>query len=67
MSEDWTLIYSTTILHQAELLKHVLSDHQILAVVVDKSDSFYKFGNIELYVKPSEVIKAKHIISKTEF
>ena len=67
MNEEWTSVYSTNQLYQAELLKHVLADNQVTAVVVNKQDSAYNFGSVEIYVKPSDVVRAKHIISKTEF
>jgi len=67
MSEDWAFVYSSSQLYQAELLKHILEDNQITPVIMNKQDSFYNFGSIEIYVKPSDVVKAKHLISKTEF
>ena len=67
MSDDWTLVYSTELLFHAELLKHMLNDNQITAVLMNKQDSAYNFGLIEVYVKPPDVIKAKHLISKSEF
>lgn len=68
MSEEWVLIYSTSILHQAELIKHMLFDNKITAVIMNKQDSAYHdFGEIELYAHPADVVKAKHLISKSEF
>ena len=67
MSEEWTSVYSTGLLYTAELIKHMLADNQITAVILNQKDSAYNFGNIEILVKPSDVIRAKHLISKTEF
>lgn len=67
MSDEWKFIYSTSILHQAELLKHLLDDNGITAIIMNKQDSAYSFGDIELYVKPADVVRAKHLISKSEF
>ena len=45
---------------QAEIFKQVLADHEIEAVIINKMDSSYKsFGEIEIYVKNVNVIKAK--------
>ena len=45
---------------QAEILKQVLADHDIEAVILNKMDSSYRaFGEIELYVRYDNVIKAK--------
>lgn len=60
MEKDWVQIYSTDRMFQAEILKQVLSDHEIEAVIINKMDSSYKsFGEIEIYVKNVNVIKAK--------
>ncbi len=60
MEKDWVQIYSTDRMFQAEILKQVLSDHEIEAVIINKMDSSYKsFGEIEIYVKNIHVIKAK--------
>jgi hypothetical protein len=67
MNEEWVSVYSSSQLYQAELLKHILADNQITAFILNKQDSAYNFGDIEVCVKPADIIKAKHIISKTEF
>ncbi|MBX2960778.1 MAG: hypothetical protein KF732_12575 [Flavobacteriales bacterium] len=46
-----------------------LEDSEIDVVMMNKMDSMHLHLNnaeIELYVKPSDVILAKHIISKTQ-
>ena len=67
MSEEWTSVYSTNLQYHAELVKHMLADNQITAVVMNQKDSAYNFGSIELLVKPIDIVRAKHLISKTEF
>ncbi|HBH49599.1 MAG TPA: hypothetical protein DDX98_13215 [Bacteroidales bacterium] len=67
MSEEWTAVYSTNLLYHAELVKHLLNDNQIAAVIMNQQDSFYKIGSIDVMVKPADVVRAKHLISKTEF
>ncbi len=60
MEKDWIQVYSTDKMFQAEILKQVLADHEIEAVIINKMDSSYKsFGEIEIYVKNVHVIKAK--------
>ncbi len=60
MEKDWVQVYSTDKMFQAEILKQVLADHEIEAVIINKMDSSYKsFGEIEIYVKNIHVIKAK--------
>ena len=60
MEKDWVQVYSTDKMFQAEILKQVLADHEIEAVIINKMDSSYKsFGEIEIYVKNVHVIRAK--------
>ncbi|MCK4854138.1 MAG: DUF2007 domain-containing protein, partial [Bacteroidales bacterium] len=39
MEKDWVQIYSTDKMFQAEILKQVLADHEIEAVIINKMDS----------------------------
>lgn len=64
MNKNWVRIYSTTYLHKAEIAKAILEEERIEAVVKNMQDSFYKFGEIELYVKSEDVFKANQIIEK---
>lgn len=66
MEESWQLIYSSTFLHKVEIVKAVLDDFEIESVVVNKKDSFYLFGEIELYVHADNVLKARLIINREE-
>lgn len=67
MSADkrWKKIYATGDQFWAELLKSKLLDHGVECKVLNKKDSAYLFGEIELYVLAESVIRAKHIISKS--
>lgn len=64
MDNNWKIIYSTSALYQAEMVKDILEDNDIQAVLLNKQDSFYHFGDIEVYVKPDDVIRAKFLIKK---
>ncbi len=66
MPDDWIRVYSSNKDHIIEILKQVLSDDGIKAMTIDKRDSVYLFGDIELYVKKDDVMKAKILINKFE-
>ena len=52
--DNWTCVYTTNQLHQAEMMKKYLIEENIEAVVMNKNDSAYTvFSQVELYV-PSE-------------
>lgn len=66
MASDLVKIYSAGKLYVAELLKQMLSDHNIQSFIVNKQDSAYKFGDIELFVHRDDVMKAKMLIREFE-
>ena len=66
MTIDQIHIYSIGNPYQAELIRQMLSDHNIQAFIVNKQDSAYKFGDIELYVNRDHVIRAKKLILEFE-
>ena len=66
MDPNWARIYTTGKPYKAELLKGLLAEEEIDSVVINKQDSSYLFGELELYVKAEDVVKAKRIISANE-
>jgi hypothetical protein len=65
-SDDWIPVYATDMLYKAEIVKQILIDNNIMAFVLNKKDSFYQFGDIEVCVQPANVMRAKHIVNKVE-
>lgn len=69
MHNDWVLIYSATNNNTAQIVKGVLSNENINAVVINKRDTMHLHLNnasIEVYVHPNDVLKAKNIIEKNK-
>jgi hypothetical protein len=67
MEEDWVMVHQTGQEFHAEMLKKMLADHDITAVVMNKKDSSYKtFGDIEIYVKEENLLRAKTLIKEFE-
>ncbi len=64
--EGWTCIFTSAYIHEIELLRGILEDHQIKAIVVNKQDSSYLFGEIELYVSVEDAFNAIQIIKSPE-
>lgn len=64
--EQWEMIFSSSALYYVEIMKALLQDEDIPAVIVNKQDSAYiVIGEIELYVKREDVLKAKQIINQS--
>jgi len=66
MGSDLVHIYSSGQVYKAELVKQMLADHNISAFQVNKQDSAYKFGEIEIFVDRDDVIRAKMLIREFE-
>lgn len=66
MEKDWVIVYTTNKLFQAELFREVLRDHNIESFIINKQDSSYKFGSIEVYARRNHVLKAKMLVKEFE-
>ena len=66
MTGDQIHIYSAGTPYLAELVRQMLANYDIQSFIVNKQDSFYKFGEIELYVNRDHVIRAKKLIAEFE-
>jgi hypothetical protein len=62
VEKDWVKIFETPDELNVEIARQVLEDNGIEAVVFNKKDRAYLFGEMELYVNRDSVIKAKVII-----
>jgi len=60
-TEEWKIVYTTTKLYDAEMIKEILKD-KFEVVLINKKDSSYLFGSIELYVRYENVKEAKLVI-----
>jgi hypothetical protein len=60
---NWQKVYTSLIGHQAEIVKGVLETYGIPAVVINRKDSSYHFGHVEVLVPADNTIEALKIIS----
>ncbi len=60
--EDWIKLTSSKHAFLIEVLKGKLDASDIKAVVHNKQDSNYGFGELELHVRRNDFLKAKNII-----
>lgn len=69
MAEGWIVIYRDNDSNKAEIIKALLEDNDINAVIVNKMDSMHLHlsnAEVEVHVPQSDVIQAKYILSKTD-
>ena len=64
MNKNWTKVFSSNNPIEAEIIKHMLEDNgnDLKVVIMDKQDSSYKFGTIDLYVENKNIQDAEKII-----
>jgi len=65
MENNWIRIFRTTQPIKAEVLKGVLEENEITAVMLNKRDSAFQVGEIELYVSPEDEEAALKLIQNT--
>lgn len=64
MIKDWVCVYSSPYIHHIEIVKAILQDNGITAVVYNLHDSMYQFGDYEIRVPVSQVLEAKSLINQ---
>ncbi len=64
MRDNWQKIYSHWLEHKVEIAQAILKEEDIDSVIMDKKDSAYHFGEVELYVQADNVLQAKQILNK---
>ena len=62
MEQRWTNIYTSTNFYQAEILRQALEANGIDAVLLNKKDSSYQFGEVQVMVPTDDVAAATEII-----
>lgn len=63
MEADWVKIYTSANFFQSELVKQLLTQHDIEVVLMNKQDSAHKvFGQIDVYIHKSSFSQAIEIM-----
>jgi hypothetical protein len=66
MNSNWVKIYTSNQFFKSEIVKQVLIDHEIDAIVLNKQDSSYKFGEVEVHINQENFDKALAIILEND-
>ncbi|NVK86022.1 MAG: hypothetical protein HWE21_16965 [Cytophagia bacterium] len=61
---SWQTVYVTSVPHQAEIVKDVLNNAGLAAIVFNLQDHSYKIGQLEVKVNPDSVMRALKIIDE---
>lgn len=66
MTKGWVKIYSSSDFFKSEIVRQVLIDHEIDAVILDKQGFPYKLGDVEVYIHEANFQMAIEIIISNE-
>lgn len=64
MEKGWVSVFITDEEFVAELAKGLLEENDIQFVLLNKRDSSYLFGYIEIFVKRENAIRAKYLLKR---
>jgi len=56
--DNWKKVFTTNQQHKAEIVKAILEENDVPAVVVSKKDSLYQLGNYEVHVSNEDILNA---------
>ena len=66
MEKQWVKLFITANPMEAEITKQMLEEHGVPAVIMNKQDSSYRFGHVELYVHKSEEAFARGLMAEMD-
>ena len=62
MEKRWERIYSTDKPHLVSIVREILDENDIESVEVNKKDSVYGIGDIEIFVHEKDVVTARVLV-----
>lgn len=66
MEAGWIKIYTSADFFKSELVRQVLIDHEIEAILINKQGFPYRIGEVEIYIHKDNFQKAHEIILENE-
>jgi hypothetical protein len=66
MEKGWEKILETSNELRIEIARQILEENDIEAIVLNKKDSSYQIGDIEIYVNRDDILKAKLVLKDLE-
>jgi hypothetical protein len=64
MYSDWVIVFTSPQMWEAEFIKGLLQQNNIECISLNKRDSSYLIGEVEIYVSTADAFLAKQIIQK---
>lgn len=66
MEQGWVKIYTSDDFFKSELVRQVIIDHEMEAIILNKQGFPYRIGEVEVYIHEDNFQKALEIIIKNE-
>ena len=66
MTEGWIMCYQADEEYKVEVIKQLLENAGLHPVVMDRRDSEFRFGNVELLISPEEQQQALRVIEENQ-
>lgn len=66
MEQGWIKIYTSNDFYKSELVRQVLTDYELSAILINKQGFPYRIGEVEVYIHPDNFHQAIEIIVKNE-
>ena len=67
MENNWVKIYTSPNFYRAEIIKQMLNENDVDAVLINKQDSSYNaFGNVEVWIHQENFSNAIELINQLE-
>ena len=66
MEAGWVKVYTSADFLKSELVRQVLIDHEIDAILINKQGFPYRIGEAEVYIYEGNAQKALEIITENE-
>jgi hypothetical protein len=66
MEPDWIKIYTSHDFFKSELVRQVLTDNHLNAILIDRQGFPYRIGEVEVYIHSDYFNQALEIIVKNE-
>ena len=63
MEKGWIKIFTSSDFYRSEIVKQVLIEHDIDAVLLNKQLSGYNIGSVEVYIHQEDFSKAVEIMA----
>lgn len=68
MEKNWIKIFTSADYYESEIVKQVLCEHQIDAVLLNKQASTHRnFGDIEVYIHQQDFSRAIEVMILNQF